>query len=113
MGEAEPVLRALRPLAGTRLDAECYAALVASLAGAPLVTLSRSRRERGASLTEREREVLLLVGEGLSNRAIAQKLVLSEKTVEHHLEHIFNRLGVSSRTAAVVYALQQGLVGYG
>ena len=46
---------------------------------------------------------------GMSNPQIAEALVISRKTVEHHIEHIFNKLGVSSRTAAVAFAVQEGL----
>lgn len=55
-------------------------------------------------LTRREREVLELIGDGLNNRAIAQRLVLSEHTVHRHVANILNKLGVSTRAAAVVRA---------
>ena len=54
-------------------------------------------------------EVLRLAATGSTNREIARSLVISEKTVEHHFENIFNRLGVTSRTTAVVFAVQNGL----
>ena len=60
----------------------------------------RPRRARRADgLTDREVEVLRLGCTGLTNREIASKLVLSEKTVEHHFEHVYNKLGITSRTA--------------
>lgn len=62
----------------------------------------------GGGLTEREREILELVAEGLTNRAIAQRLRLSPRTVEYHLGQIFQRLGVSSRAAAVKEAMRRG-----
>lgn len=55
-------------------------------------------------LTDREMEVLLLVADGLSNRAIADELVISEGTVKVHARHIYNKLGVSSRTQAIARA---------
>ena len=62
------------------------------------------------SLTEREKQVLILATQGLSNQEIANKLYLSLRTVQTHLGNIFNKLQVSSRTEAVVHALKQGLI---
>jgi DNA-binding NarL/FixJ family response regulator len=61
-------------------------------------------------LTTREAEVLALVAAGKSNREVAAALVVSEKTVARHLSNIFNKLGVSSRTAATAFAFEHGLV---
>jgi non-specific serine/threonine protein kinase len=61
-------------------------------------------------LTEREREVLRLAADGLHNKEIAAQLVISIRTVEAHFSHILAKLGVSSRTEAVVFALAQGWV---
>ncbi|HEX2035422.1 MAG TPA: LuxR C-terminal-related transcriptional regulator [Chloroflexota bacterium] len=60
-------------------------------------------------LSQRERDVLRLVAAGRSNREIAAELVLSERTVAHHLTSIYNKLGVASRTAAAALALRAGL----
>jgi len=60
-------------------------------------------------LTPREREVVSTVVQGLSNREIATKLVVSEDTVKHHLTNVYDKLGVSSRVELVVYALSHGL----
>jgi DNA-binding NarL/FixJ family response regulator len=59
-------------------------------------------------LSEREHQVLLLVGRGLSNRAIAKRLFVSERTVQAHIGAAFEKLGVSSRTHAVFRCLQAG-----
>ncbi len=69
----------------------------------------RGRRGGGEDdLSPREREVLILAGKGLSNKEIAQSLELSWRTVQTHLESIFNKLGVASRTEAVVKGLGEG-----
>ncbi|MDH2416533.1 helix-turn-helix transcriptional regulator [Nocardioides sp. CER19] len=62
-------------------------------------------------LTAREAEVLRLVATGRSNRAVADALVLSEKTVARHLANIYTKLGISSRSAATAYAYDHGLAG--
>lgn len=62
------------------------------------------------SLTKREKDVLLLVTQGESNKSIAQKLVLSEVTVKSHLNSIFKKLNVANRTQAVLIAMQMNLV---
>lgn len=67
-------------------------------------------RRRADGITAREVEVLELVARGLSNRAVAEALVLSEKTVARHLSNIYTKIGVSSRTAAAAYAHAHGLV---
>jgi DNA-binding NarL/FixJ family response regulator len=61
-------------------------------------------------LTEREQEVLQLVGKGWSNKTIAQALNLSEGTVKIHVSNILSKLNVSSRTEAAVRAMQMGLI---
>jgi DNA-binding NarL/FixJ family response regulator len=61
-------------------------------------------------LTDRELEVLRLAAQGLTNYDIAQRLYISVRTVEAHLTHVYNKLGVGSRTEAVVRAIQRGWV---
>lgn len=63
-----------------------------------------------STLTEREREVLVLLAEGLSNKAIAARLYLSVRTVDGHLSNLYARLGVRSRTEAMRLAIEHGLV---
>ena len=89
-----------------RLDGEAVAAVLAS-AG------QRADRPPGppAGLTAREREVLVHLARGLSNPEIAAALTLSRKTVSTHLEHVYAKLGVSTRTQAALFAMQHGLVG--
>jgi DNA-binding NarL/FixJ family response regulator len=66
--------------------------------------------DAGSGLSAREREVLRLVAAGNTNRAIAETLVISEKTVARHVSNIFAKLGVSSRSAATAFAYRHGLV---
>ncbi len=61
-------------------------------------------------LTQRELQVLQLAAEGLINKEIADRLVISEKTVKNHISNIFSKLQVNDRTQAVLYALRKGLV---
>lgn len=87
-------------------------ALVASL----LAERSRMRGQeldsevaRITALTEREREVIGLIGQGLKNRQIGDRLSISETTVVHHLTSIFAKLGVANRLELVTYAYRHGL----
>ena len=78
----------------------------------PLVKDRLETRDRAprSSLTPRELEVLQLVARGSSNREIGQELMLSEATVKSHLVHIYDKLGVRSRTSAVASAREQGVL---
>jgi len=67
-------------------------------------------REWPAGLTDREVEIVRLLTRGLSRREMAAQLFLSEHTVRHHLEHIYNKIGVSTRVAATLFAVEQGLL---
>lgn len=64
--------------------------------------------EGQSSLTARELEVLQLLAQGMSNRAIAESLTISDRTVHAHLSNIFSKMGVSSRLEAVLSAIQRG-----
>jgi DNA-binding NarL/FixJ family response regulator len=77
--------------------------------------LSRRRhddaeRAKIESLTAREREIILRVGQGMKSDAIARQLAISEKTVRNHLSQIFDKLGVSDRLELLLYAYRQKLV---
>jgi HD-GYP domain-containing protein (c-di-GMP phosphodiesterase class II) len=89
-----------------RLDGEAVnAVLTAAGQRAP------ARREWPRGLTGREVEVLGLLARGHSNKEIARRLVVTPKTVSSHVEHIYSKIGVSSRAGATLFAAQQGLVG--
>ncbi len=64
-----------------------------------------------SGLSAREREVLVLLAEGLSNIEIAERLAISEKTVRNHASNIFDKLGVWSRAQAIVFARDRGYRG--
>ena len=69
------------------------------------------RRARPDGLTSREVEVLRLLAGGLSNREIAERLVISRKTASHHVEHIYAKTGTTNRALASLYAASHGLIG--
>ena len=89
-----------------RLDEACVEAVLDESAGAP-----RRRRRAEGRLSEREAEVLGRIAIGASTKTVAAELGITDKTVRHHLEHAYDKLGVSTRAAAVVVALELGLIG--
>jgi len=136
LGQAAALLRDLRepyPLARVRsLTGQACAALgdrdgAAAEFEAALETLTRlgaepdrrmtealARQEKGAAkpvLTRRQTQILHLVAEGLTNRDIARRLNLSDRTVDRHVSDILTRLDVPTRTAATAFALARGLIG--
>jgi NarL family two-component system response regulator LiaR len=86
------------------LDPAVAARLVEAIAQAP----GEPPAER---LTPRERQVLELIGRGLSNKRIARELGVAEKTVKTHVGHVLAKLGVADRTQAALYAVRTGLLG--
>jgi len=75
----------------------------------PQLRESAPSKRRTLTLTDREREVAVLVAQGLTNREIAEKLVISERTAESHLERIRGKLGVSNRAQVAAWATESGL----
>ena len=87
--------------------------LVPSQANGPVMSSAGpdpQRLPRSGALTEREREIIALIGQGLSNKDIADRLCISGITVRHHLTSIFDKLGVASRQKLLIRAHQYGLV---
>lgn len=104
------VLASMSAYVGTQLDPICYEALVASLQAGDVSKKAVLKRSQATDLTQREIEVVRLLTQGQNTPQIARTLSISKKTVEHHLAHIYTKFGVSCRTAAVAYAVQQNLV---
>ncbi len=92
------------------LDAADAAFAQLGVAGGGATKGSRPPRALPGGLTAREAEVLGFVARGMSNRQVAETLVLSEKTVARHLANLYTKLGVASRTAAAAYAHDHGLI---
>ncbi len=78
-------------------------------AAAAALLQARQAGEESHELTDREREVLALVAQGLPNKLIARHLEISEKTVKTHLTNIYRQIGVVSRVEAALWAQEQGL----
>jgi DNA-binding NarL/FixJ family response regulator len=91
------------------LDAAIVASVVAEVSGRPADRMIDPEAAKLATLTQREREVIALICEGLSNKSIGERLHISETTVRHHLTSIFDKLGVTNRLELVIYAYRHGL----
>jgi HD-GYP domain-containing protein (c-di-GMP phosphodiesterase class II) len=87
-------------------DPECAKAVIEAAGQHP----TQARSAWPAGLSEREIEVLRLVARGLSNRQIADTLVISSRTAEHHVQHIYTKIGASTRAAAAMFAMEHGLL---
>lgn len=75
-----------------------------------LVRLAARHRDDDIPLSEREKEVLALVAQGLTNKEIAARIIVSEKTARNHVSHILEKLGFSRRSEAAAYAVKRGLL---
>ncbi len=90
-----------------RLEADAVAAVLES------VGQRAARIERPAGLTEREAEVVGLLARGLQTKQIARTLGISVKTADHHVQNAYGKIGVSTRAAAALFAMEHGLVAWG
>jgi HD-GYP domain-containing protein (c-di-GMP phosphodiesterase class II) len=95
-----------REVRAGRLDSEATSGVLA--AAGHLVR--PARREFAAGLSEREIQVLRLIARGNSMKQMAGHLTISEKTVDNHIQHIYNKLGVSTRAGATLFAMEQNLL---
>ena len=104
--DAEHLIQTVRLVAGGNMviDPQLVVALAEEL------TASNERDRKAETLTAREIEVLQLLAFGHTNKDIAEQLFISPDTVKTHLEHIFEKLGTSDRTAAVAEALRRRLI---
>ena len=95
---------------GTGLWPEAFQALVAEMGGAARPIAKVRHAEWPAGLPDREVEVLRLAARGLSRRQVGNLLFITEGTVRSHLEHIYGKIGVSNRSAASLFAMENGLL---
>ncbi|MFF0549749.1 response regulator [Streptomyces sp. NPDC004311] len=112
----QDIARAIRAAAAGQsvLDREVQARLLAAArvprdSAPPSPTVGSRPAELPADLTQREREVLALIGQGLPNRAIAERLFISESTVKTHINNLFAKAGVRDRVEAARLAIAAGL----
>jgi putative nucleotidyltransferase with HDIG domain len=88
-----------------RLDPECARAVVEAAGHRPA-----RRTSWPAGLSDREVEVLRLLARGLPNKAIARRLSISPRTAEHHVQHIYAKIGASTRASATLFGMEHGLL---
>jgi DNA-binding NarL/FixJ family response regulator len=108
---ADTVIRAIEKVYAGEvwLDRTMIASILNDRVSTSVAPEQNAEAQRIAKLTEREREVIQLIGEGIKNRQIAARLYISEATVRHHLTSVFAKLGVTDRFELVIYAFQYGL----
>ncbi len=108
-GAAQDLVQAIRSAA--KGEAFLYPSVARSVLQDYLKRIeSGDNRSRYDGLTDREREILALIAEGLSNQEIAQKLYISIKTVQTHRTHIMEKLDLHNRAQLVRYAIRKGLI---
>jgi HD-GYP domain-containing protein (c-di-GMP phosphodiesterase class II) len=90
-----------------RLDPDAVTAVIEAAGHAP------PRLERPQGLTAREAEVIALLGRGLQTKQVARALGISVKTADHHIQNAYRKIGVSTRAAATLFAMEHGLVAWG
>jgi HD-GYP domain-containing protein (c-di-GMP phosphodiesterase class II) len=89
-----------------RMDAAAVEAVLTAAGHAP----TRTRSAGPANLTAREVEVLALIARGLTSADVARELVISKRTVNSHIEHIYTKIGANNRSSATLFAMENGVV---
>jgi HD-GYP domain-containing protein (c-di-GMP phosphodiesterase class II) len=117
MTEPRPHRAALSPArAAESLGEECRAGLFDADSVAAVLEAGGQQPphlERPAGLTEREAEVVALLARGLQTKQVAATLGISAKTADHHIQNAYGKIGVSTRAAAALFAMEHGLVAWG
>lgn len=111
--EFEELVKAIHTVAAgqSALAPEVTGKVVAQFtSGKSLADVVNNSEDQYDGLTERELSILRLVGQGLSNKQIGKQLFISDRTVQAHLSNIFSKLGVSSRTEAVMHAVRKNWI---
>ncbi len=108
--ELESALDLMNHDVGAGLRSDAFQALVEEVGGATRTPAKAARPQWPAGLTDREVEVLRLAAKGLSRRQIGDILIITEGTVRSHLEHIYGKIGVSTRATASLFAMEHGLL---
>src|SRR5439155_21015966 len=118
MTEERPYRAALSPEAAAeelraearaaRLDGDAVECVLAAATGT-----RRRRAEHPGGLTSRELQVLRLLARGLSTKQVAAELVITPKTADSHIQHLYSKIGVSTRAAATIFAMRHDLVDAG
>jgi len=86
------------------------AVLVAAGHGEPSTAPAVRRAKHPGGLSRREVDVLRLAAKGLTTREIGERLFISTKTADHHIQHVYTKIGVSTRAAAALWAMQNAVV---
>ena len=109
--ELDQTVDVMRQEVGSRLSPDAFQALTDDLTGVDPSRRQRTRQQEWpARLTDREVEVLRLIAKGLNRRQTARALFIAEGTVRSHVEHIYSKIGVSSRSAATLFAVEHDLL---
>lgn len=109
--ESNQAIDVMRQEVGGRISLDAFHALLEDLDGVDRPRRMRTRQQEWPErLTDREIDVLRLIAKGLKRRQVAKALFIAEGTVRSHLEHIYSKIGVSTRAAATLFAVEHDLI---